>query len=377
VASDLQETVLVNPGSGEAGQPIIVTDRVQNNGNAATGAGFRVGFYLSTDNFVSTSDAFLGSRLVSPKAVGALSQVNTHLLIPNVPPGVYYLAAFADDTNAIVETNESNNCAVQQFTVLPVPPPPPAIADLKEIVVVARKLPTGSLIIVDRVQNLGIASTGASFSVGLYLSTDNIITTSDIKIGSRPSPTLAVKGVSQVSTTVSLPPSLSPGTYYVGACADDPDLISESSETNNCKAGGTITIAATTTTTTSTTSTTLVAPDVKEILVIGTKLAGGNLRIIDRVQNIGNTNTGAGFSVAFYLSTTSPVTTSSIQVGNRTSPALAPKAYSQVTTTVPLNLLNLPPGNYYVGACADVPDGLTESNETNNCKTKTGTITLP
>lgn len=82
----------------------------------------------------------------------------------------------------------------------------------------------GDLIITDRVLNVGTASMRSGFSVGLYLSTTSPLTTLSIKVGSRTSLALAKGALLQVNTRVTLP-SLAAGTYYGGACADDPGVI--------------------------------------------------------------------------------------------------------------------------------------------------------
>jgi len=248
----------------------------------------------------------------------------------------------------------------------------PSLSDLQEPVFVGPSTASvgATILVTDRVQNKGTSSTGLGFSVGFYLSTVSTITTGDTKIGSRLVDPLAAGALSQVNTKLTIP-AVSPQTYYLGACADDAGVISESDETNNCSIARSITIAAGTTTTT---TTTLPGPDLKETVVVGTKQSGGDLIITDRVQNIGTASTGAGFSVGLFLSTTSPVSTGSINVGSRISPALLPGALSQANTRVALP--SLPAGTYYVGACADDPSLITESNEGNNCKTG-NSITLP
>lgn len=100
----------------------------------------------------------------------------------------------------------------------------------------------GQLVITDRVLNQGTTSTGTGFSVGLYLSLDNTIATGDIKIGSRTSPALLPGAIDQKNTPVTIPTTVAPGTYFLGACADDPGVILETNEGNNCKAGNTITL---------------------------------------------------------------------------------------------------------------------------------------
>jgi len=295
--------------------------------------------------------------------------------------GQYYMSVQAYDTNGLVSglsnevafvlqagnttTTTIRTTTTSTTTTLPGP-------DLKETVVAGpTSAKTGAkILVVDRVQNVGTAPIGTGFSVGLYLSTDNVITTSDILLGSRPVGLLGALALSQAKTYVTIPNTVAPGVHHLGACADYSNVISETNEANNCMASSyTITIVAGTTTTT-----TLPVPDLKETVVIGTKLTGGNLRIIDRVQNIGTAPTGTGFSVGLYLSTDNVITTSDIKIGTRTLPVLAKLGISQAVTT--LTLPSLPAGTYYVGACADDPSTIIEINEGNNCKVG-NPITLP
>jgi hypothetical protein len=93
-------------------------------------------------------------------------------------------------------------------------------------------------------KNIGTsAMTVNSNTINFYLSTDANITTSDVKIGSRSVNTALASGASSSSTkTVTVPSSLAPGTYYIGAIADATNAQSESNENNNAMVGGMITI---------------------------------------------------------------------------------------------------------------------------------------
>src|SRR5262249_56151653 len=84
---------------------------LDNLGNVAAN-GFRIGFYLSTNDFISTSDRFLGS-LSGNWPGGASGTFSTDLTIPgDVASGTYWLGMIADDTNAFGETREWNNWSV-------------------------------------------------------------------------------------------------------------------------------------------------------------------------------------------------------------------------------------------------------------------------
>jgi len=98
-----------------------------------------------------------------------------------------------------------------------------------------------TIIITNIVENQGTVGTGSTpFRVGLYLSKDSTITTSDIFLNSRSVGPLAPGAVSQANTRVRIPRGLAPGTYFIGAIADDTNKISETNELNNAKAGNTI-----------------------------------------------------------------------------------------------------------------------------------------
>jgi CARDB len=108
----------------------------------------------------------------------------------------------------------------------------------------------GQIVILNRVMNQGSVDTTSQFTVGLYLSTDAVIDPStDIFLGSRIVPccltTIGIRRVSQVNTKVTIPSSVPPGTYYLGAYADIPPpngVLAEDDESNNALAGNSITI---------------------------------------------------------------------------------------------------------------------------------------
>lgn len=68
---------------------------------------FKVGFYLSTDTIIETTDILVGSFNVSslsgssPSVSG--SALNINLATKSVPTGTYYVGAFVDYENAVAE----------------------------------------------------------------------------------------------------------------------------------------------------------------------------------------------------------------------------------------------------------------------------------
>ena len=86
------------------------------------------------------------------------------------------------------------------------------------------------------IKNQGTADAGA-FRMGIYLSTDTTITTSDIDTGWGCNvPSLAVGASWTCSGEVGIPAVVSPGKYYLGAYADSKNAVSESNESNNGRA---------------------------------------------------------------------------------------------------------------------------------------------
>jgi subtilase family serine protease len=99
----------------------------------------------------------------------------------------------------------------------------------------------GSFTLTNTEKNQGTTGTTVgSHLVRFYLSADNVITSADTQIGSRWVGALAAGASSADTTTVTVPPGLAPGTYYLGAIADSDNYQPETNETNNALAGATI-----------------------------------------------------------------------------------------------------------------------------------------
>jgi len=87
--------------------------------------------------------------------------------------------------------------------------------------------------------NAGDLATNVSTTTGLYLSSDSNITVNDMRIGSVWI-SGGLVGSLKATRTLSLPSTLAPGTYFLGAIADYTKRQSEISEVNNSLMGVTI-----------------------------------------------------------------------------------------------------------------------------------------
>jgi hypothetical protein len=91
------------------------------------------------------------------------------------------------------------------------------------------------------VYNAGGGSADPS-SARLLLSSDATISLSDTSLGDIAIPALALGTSQTITTPMTLPSTTPPGAYTLGACADSTGIVTELSETNNCAAGGTLTV---------------------------------------------------------------------------------------------------------------------------------------
>ncbi|HEY9173699.1 MAG TPA: CARDB domain-containing protein, partial [Verrucomicrobiae bacterium] len=344
---DLNVTSVRGPLVAAPGGTITLTNSVRNLGNGDPGA-FLVGFYLSDDAMVTTGDLFLTNRMVSGLASGQTNTASSVVTIPSATPaGTYYLGAIADYGNAVAEANETNNAQAS----LPI-----QIAVGPDVAVIAVAGPpaagTGcSISVTNSVQNLGVNNPG-SISVGLYLSSDAVITTNDQRLATR---TVSVPSPGQINTattTVTIPLTTPPGRYHLGAIADYQNAIAESNEWNNALASAPIEIG--------------IGPDLSMVVVLGPEVAGtgGTISLTNTVENLGTSSPGTS-PIGLYLSEDEIITTNDLRLATRsvTGPAAGQTNTATTTVTIPLTT---PPGTYYLGAIADYEQKITEISEVNN-----------
>jgi len=360
IGPDLVMTVLSGPPMGSPSGTVKLTNIVQNIGSGSTAGGyFYLGFYLSSDAVISTNDdQLIGSQPVfSSLATGQSRSNNTSVTIPAiVPAGTYYLGAIADDGFAypygggIPEAIETNNTLAGTLIEIQ------AGIDLAVTQVVGpTNAVTGETIsVTNGVTNLGNDGAGSSI-LRLYLSTNNIIETTDRLLGSRLVSALGPGQSSSNSTSVTIPVNVGAGTYYLGAIADYSNLIPESDETNNALAGEMMEIA--------------IGPDLVMAALSGPSVgsSGGVLTLTNTVQNIGTGGTvHSYFAIGFYLSVDASISVADQFLGNQAVLADLPpgqSATNKSSLTVPISV---PAGTYYLGAIADYSSLLAESDETNN-----------
>jgi hypothetical protein len=367
-AVDLVIAQLSGPAAGSPGGSITVTSVVQNVGAGSSVSSFYIAYYLSADADVTTGDILLNDTFddgawVNTLAAGQRSTNQLTLSIPaSVAPGSYYLGAIADwgnwftHENSIPEANETNNASAGNLIQIRLG----IDLAISEVSGPANAVTGQTITLPNTVQNLGSDNAGP-FNVGLYLSTDAVIETNDVLLTTRGVSSLgAGQSNRSTCTTVTVPPTVVPGTYYLGAIADYDGAIPEANEANNALRGNSIAIA---------------GPDliVTRLSAPAAASAGSLTVVTSVVQNLGPGSVPPGgffgpdypFDTAFYLSSDASVTADSLFLGSVTIDALlaGQRSTNQITLNLPPSLW---PGIYYVLAMADYTNVIREANEANN-----------
>ena len=122
---DLALTTVAAPPSALAGGQVSLSITLTNQGGARAGA-FRIGFYWAAASAVSAGDIPGGNCTVPGLDAGATLTGTCAATVPAaLQPGLWYVAAIADDLGALVEADRSNNTGVAgPVVVLGVAPRP-------------------------------------------------------------------------------------------------------------------------------------------------------------------------------------------------------------------------------------------------------------
>ena len=344
VGSDLVVSVVTAPTTAAAGGSIVVAETTRNQGGGGAAASV-TSFYLSANLFLDAADPLLGSRSIGPLGPGLSDAGVTTVSIPaNTPSGLYYVFAKADAATVVPETQEGNNARFS--TAMKIGP------DLIESNVV---VPTAAgagvaLVVLDTVKNQGSGAAGAS-TTSFYLSTNFALDASDVLLGSRSVPALAVGATHAAATSLVIPADTAMGTYFLIVRADSANTVGESAETNNTSYG-----------------ITRVGPDltVSGLTAPLSTVAGGTISATDTTRNAGGGEAGAS-TTRFYLSTNFTFDVTDVLIGARSIPALGPAVSNAApaSLTIPAQTAV---GLYYIIAVADSEDVVAETGETNNTR---------
>lgn len=235
---DLTVTQLTTPALAPIGGSIDVSYTVLNVSDLANKIYVQtppstVAFYLAPASTPGDLSVQLGTFAVPELVPGEVDVQSIPLTIPpSTTPGSYVLVGLADSDGVVTEADEGNN----QFTSASFNVGSPDLT-VSDVTPATQSMSRGnSYTVSTTARNNSSYDTpaGTSFRVGIYLSTDNTITTADTLIGSRTiSSGIVGGGTDTADTTVTIPTSISAGSYFLGAIVDDQDTVLETDETNN------------------------------------------------------------------------------------------------------------------------------------------------
>lgn len=355
--------------SVDSGTSLGVQDTVSNVGPGAA-TSFEIAVYLSSDPDVTRTDTRLGARTLPLLASGASDSSAGALVIPaDVPGGTYWVGAIADAGLDVLETLEADNTrvAAQPLTVT-VPPRPDLVPVSLSFTPTVVDTTLGETVHVsESLTNSGVVPAGA-FRVGVYLSTNNVISTSDVLLGSRDVGGLAVGASSSATSDLAVPAGVGAGTYYVGLIVDDLGQELELSEANDALlASSTLDVVASP----------LPQPDlVVQSASYGPHavLVGQSIQVQTEVRNVGNLSASA-FKIGVYLSSDDQIAADDLRIGERNVAQLG-AGFGTAASAPYVVPVSLPAGTYYVGVIADDLLQVAESVETNNALRASGTVVV-
>jgi subtilase family serine protease len=283
----------------------------------------------------------------------------------STPPNTYFLLACADDLNVMTESNEGNNCNIAVSGTVTVTRPDLVETGATTTPAAPIRAPGTTFSVTDTARNAGAVAAGAS-TTRYYLSLDGVKNAGDTLLtGSRAVPGLAAGATHAGTVTVTIPPATPLNTYVLLACADDLNAVVETNDGNNCVVA-------------SSGSVTVTRPDLFGDAVSNppaTKARGTTFSVTDTTRNGGTVASGAS-TTRYYLSLDGLKNAGdTLLTGNRPVPGLAAGASSSGTITVTIPS-GTPLNTYFLLACADGSSAVVETDETNNCKASSTTVTV-
>jgi len=350
--TDLVPTVLTPAQTTvDLGADLDVHVEITNQGTSYVGAS-TAEFYLSADPIITRDDYKLSSMWTSGLYAGGVFAKDYIVRIrKTVPPGTYYLGVIADALGEHPEQDETNNAlATATMTVI-------QITDLT----VSNITTTQSVVDLGvpfdlhfEVNNLGSSYVGES-KTGIYLSTDNVITQNDYRIKTVWMP--GIYGNSTVSKDVQIAAgsNIPPGTYYIGAIADDASENDEQDETNNATVGQVLDVIQ------------VVDYQGKAVTTTATTAEWGHP--IDLHVEIANNGSSHAYhnTAIVYISKDQTITTDDIPLYSIWLEDIAGGSTFTKDLSIPLkSWKRFVPGDYYLGVLIDHDNALTETDETNN-----------
>ncbi|HEX8549471.1 MAG TPA: CARDB domain-containing protein [Cytophagaceae bacterium] len=345
-----------------AGSNFTVSNYLQNKGETSSGYSY-TGYYLSSDTTLDINTDQVLNNYSDSYSVKGNSKVeqSASLYIPaNVKVGNMYVIASADYQFLVSETNEKNNISYVPITISK-----PDLVSKNPALSATTVSAGGTIKASVFVLNQGATTTGSS-STGYYLSTDTIFNrSSDTYLSYSYLGSLAAGETSAQSSSLNIPTTVSPGSYYVLFVADYGYSVDEKDEKNNV----------------SRVPLSITNPDI-DLQIVNpyssqTEVSPGNyFEVSHYLKNIGKSNAGSSYT-GYYLSKNAAFDMDEdILLGS--SEAYSVSSSSSISQYRELSLPStVEDGNYFLFFVADYLDFVSEVNEGNNVASIAITVGKP
>ncbi|MBX7166181.1 MAG: NF038122 family metalloprotease [Pirellulales bacterium] len=367
----------VVPSDVSAGTAVPIHFKVENTGNVNAGP-FRVNFYLSHDNQITTTDYFIGQYLFTGLTQSTLSPLLTQIVtLPQVDSafwngtGTYTIGMIVDADIQVSEVNETDNANLGQTidleTLNITLNAPPANLRGTHFNLLPAQVSVGTPFNAEfTVENNG-STAAPSFEVRFYLSRDEAITTGDTLLFTRIIPGLAIgANTGNLLQTLDLPLGTQTGPAYIGMIVDPLGAIAETNEGDNANRGSLLDREVTE----------IVPPDPATVnlpqlrgtsfdVVPAEVTAGNSFDIQYRVENQGAAAAGA-FEVRFYASSDEDISTADVLLGTQAFASLGAFANTGILAKQLTLPAQTPLGPLFIGMIIDPAGVIGESNEEDN-----------
>ena len=337
-------------GPANAGDSIIVDCFMSNLTAQGTGTNDAVlRYFLSTNTVYNEGvDIFIGEENIQDAAGNSDFWMNTEVIIPNnTYPGTYYIIGFADANDILDETNENNNKYDRSIVISNDAYKPNLVLTNMDAPVNA-KIGGVAQVSYD-IKNDGDLNAPYSFS-GIYLSDDGNLDANDLFITSNYVSALLTNQLIGKTFAITIPTSVTAGSYHLILKADYQDNVTEHFENDNYNSKA-ITIVP--------------APDLEafEHTPQGISIAAGNsITVNGDFKNIGSLD-AVSSDIGYFINEDRALT--SIYIGTEVLPNLAINQVVNISKTIDIpNDLNT--GMHFISIKADYNDVIEEVSETNN-----------
>ncbi len=326
-----------------SGTTVTISTSVLNNGAGSAGSS-TLGYYLSTNSTITTSDTRVGTDAVGTLSSGSSSSesITFDASSLGLNPGTYYIGYIIDYTDAVSESDEGDNIYLLSRTVT-IASPSPVLSN-------SYVTPTS-----------GVSGSTFDFYT-TYTGSSPVTNKLWIDLGNDGSfeyeYTMSLSSGSSSNGTYSRSLTLAPtGTH--GYKFDFHDGTSKA----NVPAG-----------------TFTVSPAIPNLTrrsssYESVSVSGTTVTISTSVLNNGAGSAGSS-TLGYYLSTNSTITTSDTRVGTDAVGTLSSGSSSSESITFDASSLGLNPGTYYIGYIIDYTDAVSESDEGDNIYLLSRTVTI-